>query len=433
MRATNALALFFVSFAYAQLHTLAKSAGLLYFGTATDNPANDPAYSATLSNTSDFGQITPANQQKWDSIEPDPGSFTFIRGDGIVSLAENNRQILRCHTLVWHQQLPSWVSGGTWTKATLTTALENHITETVTHYKGQCYAWDVVNEALNDNGTFRNDVFFNVLGEDYIKIAFESAAAADPAAKLYYNDFSIETPSPKTTAALNIVKSLKAAGTRIDGVGFQSHFIVGATPSKAAQTSNMQSFTALGVEVALTELDIRMQVPSTPALLTQQSTDYHDSVSACLAVRGCVGVTVWDFGDKYSWVPSTFTGFGAADLFDEEIVRKPAYFGVVAALAGSATSVGTNRTRVDTISRPSNGTTSGSPNAISNGTRSGDGVAAGPGGTGVGSAPRITATPTPVSEADFRSSAAVKSSFLQGSTMGMLFVLSILFMLCYEI
>lgn len=170
----------------------------------------------------------------------------------------------------------------------------------MTQYKGQCYAWDVVNEALNDNGTLRNDVFLNTIGEDYIRIAFEAAAAADPASKLYYNDFSIETAGKKSTAALGIVKKLQAAGTKIDGVGFQSHFIVGSTPSKAAQVANLQSFTALGVEVALTELDIRIKLPSTAALLKQQSTDYQNTVEACLAVDGCVGITVWDFDDKVS-------------------------------------------------------------------------------------------------------------------------------------
>ena len=170
----------------------------------------------------------------------------------------------------------------------------------VTHYKGQCYAWDVVNEALNDNGTFRNSIFFTTIGESYIKIAFDAAAAADPDVKLYYNDFNIETPGKKTTAAMNIVKSLQASGTKIDGVGFQSHFIVGSTPSTAVQVANLQSFTALGVEVAITELDIRMTLPSTTTLLSQQSTDYQSTAAACLAVKNCVGVTVWDFDDKAS-------------------------------------------------------------------------------------------------------------------------------------
>lgn len=258
-------------------------------------------------------KLKEANGLQWDAIEPDEGVFTFTSADAITALAAKNGQILRCHNLVWHNQLPSWgkfclsicrrlltiiVTGGTWTNATLIAALQAHITGEVTHYKGKCYAWDVVNEALNDDGTFREDIFLTTIGESYIRIAFEAAAAADPDAKLYYNDFSIEMSGPKSTGALNIVKTLQAAGTKIDGVGFQSHFIVGSTPSKASQISNLESFTALGVEVALTELDIRMKLPSTTVSLNQQSTDYQDTVEACLEVEGCVGITVWDFDDK---------------------------------------------------------------------------------------------------------------------------------------
>jgi endo-1,4-beta-xylanase len=155
----------------------------------------------------------------------------------------------------------------------------------------------VVNEALNDNGTFRNDVFFSTLGEDYIKIAFDAAAAADPDVKLYYNDFGTEFPGAKSTAALNIVKTLKDAGTKIDGVGFQSHFLVGGTPSVATQMKNMGAFVALGVEVAVTELDIRMTLPPTQALIDQQTKEYQTAAAGCLSLKGCVGITVWDFGD----------------------------------------------------------------------------------------------------------------------------------------
>lgn len=271
---------------------------------------------AALANTSDFGQITPANSMKWDSIEPRPNKFSFTAGDAVAKLAKTNNQLLRCHNLVWHQQLPTWVSGGNWTKATLTAALQNHITNEVTHYKGQCYAWDVVNEALNDNGTFRNDIFFRVLGDDYIRIAFETAAAADPGVKLYYNDFNTESPGVKSSAAQAIVKKLKAANVKIDGVGFQAHFVVGGTPSMAAQVANMEAFTALGVEVAITELDIRMTLPATQKLLDQQSVDYQTSTAACVATKGCVGVTVWDFDDKVGGLTWILLSLTAVVLLD---------------------------------------------------------------------------------------------------------------------
>ncbi|KAG9231944.1 glycoside hydrolase superfamily [Amylocarpus encephaloides] len=323
--------------ASAQLHSLAISSGLQYFGTATDNSELvDASLVSALSNHSEFGQVTPGNSQKWDSIEPGPNTFSFAKGDEIAALGKQNSQLLRCHTLVWFQQLPTWVQNGTWTNETLIAAMENHITTTVTHYKGSCHSWDVVNEALEADGSFRKSIFFSTIGEAYLKIAFDATAAADPDVKLYYNDFGIETPGPKTSAALNIVRSLKASGTRIDGVGLQSHFIVGSTPSREVQIANLESFTSLGVEVAITELDIRMTLPSTAAQESQQTTDYQNTASACVAVANCVGLSVWGFSDKYSWVPSTFPGTGSACPFDENLARKSAYYGIIAGLVGGS-------------------------------------------------------------------------------------------------
>ena len=254
------------------------------------------------------------------------------------------------------------VSGGTWTNETLQAVMKNHITEEMTHYKGQCYAWDVVNEAFDDSSAaaFRNSVFYQAMGEDYIRIAFETARAADPDVKLYYNDYNIEYTGTKAANALAMVTKLVNGGTPIDGVGVQGHYIVGKMPSGSDITKNLEAYTALGLEVAITELDIRMTVPSTEADLAQQSTDYATAVTACLDVANCIGITIWDFTDKvrnifqwtlvfanmkqYSWIPSVFSGQGAACLFDENLVKKPAYDGVVAALSagrksGSASSV----------------------------------------------------------------------------------------------
>lgn len=167
-----------------------------------------------------------------------------------------------------------------------------------------------MNEALNDDGTYRSDVFYNTLGPDYINIAFAAAAAADPDVKLYYNDYNIEYAGAKATAAQAIVKNLQAAGLKIDGVGLQGHFIVGETPSQADQEANLNSFLELGVEVAYTELDVRFtSLPPNAAGLAQQGDDYASTVGACVGVGAkCVGVTIWDFDDAYSWVPSTFPG-----------------------------------------------------------------------------------------------------------------------------
>ncbi|KIP05291.1 glycoside hydrolase family 10 protein [Phlebiopsis gigantea 11061_1 CR5-6] len=314
----------------AKLQTVAKAAGKLYFGTATDNSElTDTAYTAILDDNTMFGQITPANSMKWDATEPTQGTFTFSGGDQIASLAKTNGMLLRGHNCVWYNQLPSWVTSGTWTNSTLTAVIQNHCSTIVSHFKGQVYSWDVVNEPFNDDGTWRTDVFFNTIGESYVPIALNAARTADPNAKLYINDYNIEGPGAKATAMLNLVTSLKQQNVPLDGVGFQCHFIVGELPQGLA--ANWARFTALGLEMAVTELDIRMTLPSTPALLAQQKTDYTTVISACMSVAGCVGVTVWDWTDKYSWVPSTFSGQGAACPWDQNFVRKPAYDGIAGA------------------------------------------------------------------------------------------------------
>ncbi|KAJ4475354.1 endo-1,4-B-xylanase A [Lentinula edodes] len=320
-------------------NALARAAGKLYFGTATDNSElSDAAYVAILSDNSYFGQLTPANSMKWassvltcpqDATEPEQGVFTFSGGDQIVSQAKAHNQIMRGHNCVWYNQLPSWVSNGGFTSAQLTSIIQNHCSTLVSHYKGEI--WDVVNEPFNDDGTWRSDVFYNTLGTSYVDIALQAARAADPGAKIYINDYNIEMTGAKATSMLNLIKDLKSRGIPVDGVGLQCHFIVGEVPTSLQ--SIMQQFTALGVEVAITELDIRMTLPASTALLAQQETDYKNVISACKAVSGCVGVTVWDYTDKYSWVPSTFSGQGEACPWDANLQKKPAYSGITAAWA----------------------------------------------------------------------------------------------------
>ena len=151
-------------------------------------------------------------------------------------------------------------------------------------------------EPFNDDGTWRTDVFYNTLGTSYVQIALNAARTADPAAKLYINDYNIEQTGAKATAMLNLVKELLADGVPIDGVGFQCHFIVGEVPTSFQ--SVLEQFTALGIEVAITELDIRMTLPETDALLAQQQKDYQSVVQACMNVEKCVGITIWDWTDK---------------------------------------------------------------------------------------------------------------------------------------
>lgn len=362
------------------LNSLFQAAGKLFFGTATDtNNFNDTAYMNVFNNRNEFGIVVPENSLKWQPTEPTEDNFVFTNPDQVRALAVRNGMMFRCHTLTWFQQLPQFsefppspsafiplclerqkkrtpfahtrtsfssptVTTTQWTRATLTAAIQTHIANVVGHYAGSCYSWDVVNEALNDgNGTFRNSVFFTTLGTDFIPISFRAAAAADPLAKLYYNDFSLEFNSAKTAAALDIVRLVQNSSARIDGVGFQGHLTVGGTPSAQSLAAVFNRFTSLGVEVAITELDIRMTLPSNASAVEQQAQDYMSVMGACLATPRCVGVVVWQFTDKYSWVPSTFAGTGDACLYDQNFAKKPAWTSVSAQLAAAAAAAATAR------------------------------------------------------------------------------------------
>lgn len=323
----------------ANLHELIVGAGKLYFGSATDNPElSDAAYVELLSNKAQFGSITPGNGQKWQFTQPEPGAFSYANGDEIVELGEANGQLVRCHTLVWHSQLPNWVSSGSFTEEELVGVINTHVENVAGHYKGRCYAWDVVNEAFEEDGSFRDSVFFRVLGDSFVKTAFDAAAAADPTAKLYYNDYNLEYNGAKTDAAVKLVTALVEQGAPIDGVGLQAHLIVGSTPSRSALATVLNRFADLGLDVAYTELDIRHEsLPPSDDALAKQGDDYVSVVGSCLDVEKCVGVTIWDYTDKYSWIPSVFPGSGAALLWDEELREKPAYTSVSSLLAAAAT------------------------------------------------------------------------------------------------
>ncbi len=299
-----------------------------YFGTSIATGNLGISQYTNVLNTQ-FTAVTPENEMKWDTTEPSNGSFNFGPGDQIVSYAQAHNMKVRGHTLVWHNQLPSWVQNLSGS-STVLSAMDNHITTEMTHYKGQIWYWDVVNEAFNDDGTRRSDVFQNQIGNNYIADAFTAARAADPNAKLCYNDYNIEGENAKSNAVFSMVQSFKASGVPIDCVGFQSHLIVGQVPSDFQ--ANLQRFANLGVDVQLTELDIRMPTPASTANLNQQATDYGNVVKACMSVSRCTDMTVWGVDDGHSWVPGTFPGQGAALLFDANYQPKPAFYSALQAL-----------------------------------------------------------------------------------------------------
>ncbi|MFI1568427.1 endo-1,4-beta-xylanase [Streptomyces sp. NPDC020490] len=294
-----------------------------YFGSATDNPElTDTAYTAVLG--SEFDMITPGNGMKWYATEPEPGVFDWSAGDEIADLARRNRQRLRAHTLVWHNQLPSWLTDREWTADELRAVLKRHILTEVRHYRGKVYSWDVVNEAFNEDGTYRETIWYKTLGPGYIADALRWAHQADPHAKLYLNDYNIEAVGPKSDAYYRLAQDLRAQGVPLHGIGLQAHLAL-QYGYPATLEDNLRRFSRLGLDTALTEVDVRMLLPADAEKLAEQAHWYRDLTAACLAVRRCVGITVWDWTDKYSWIPAFFPGEGAALPWDEEFRPKPAY------------------------------------------------------------------------------------------------------------
>ena len=302
-----------------------------YFGAAIDPGALDERPYRELA-AAQLTSVTPENAMKWGSVEPQRGQYDWGEADALVAFAKAHGQKVRGHTLVWHSQLPLWLIDGGFSPAEVKDLMVAHITAEAGRYRGAIYAWDVVNEPFADDGQWRRSIFYDAMGPGYVAIALRAARAADPDAKLYINDYNVETDGPKMQALYDLVATLKRDGVPIDGVGLQSHFIGGEAPADFRAV--LQKFTALGVDVAVTELDLRLRLPADAHALTAQAADYASIVSACRSTPRCVGVTTWGITDDRSWVPSFFSGYGAALPFDENYQPKPAVEAIVDAFAG---------------------------------------------------------------------------------------------------
>ena len=204
-----------------------------------------------------FNAVSPENVMKWESLHPEPGVYDFEGADAYVEFGEANDMWILGHTLVWHSQTPRWVfqdeSGAPVTREVLLERMEDHISTVVGRYKGRVDGWDVVNEALNEDGTLRDSPWRRIIGDDYIEHAFRFAHEADPDAELYYNDYSLEN-KPKRDGAVRLVRTAQDAGARVTGIGTQGHFHM-AEPTIAQIDSTIRAFAELG-DVMITELEI---------------------------------------------------------------------------------------------------------------------------------------------------------------------------------
>ncbi len=297
--------------------------------------ADNEEYLTVLLNQFDY--LTPENSGKWGSLQgEDPNLWDFTLHDQVVDFAIANEKIYKGHTLVWHSQAPAFIDDGL-SAAELANAIEAHIVETMGRYKGEIYAWDVVNEAIDDNAEFRQSVFYTTLGEQYIADAFYTADAVDPKAILYYNDYNVAGINAKSNAVYDLVAGLVAQGVPIDGVGFQMHLTATGAPGFDELKANLQRFADLGLRVNISELDVRIaDLPwdqATNFAIQQQV--YHRVAAACVAVSGCESLTTWGFTDAYSWIDATFAPDDPLE-YDESYNRKPAWYGLVDGLVGVA-------------------------------------------------------------------------------------------------
>jgi endo-1,4-beta-xylanase len=316
------------------LRELAASRHLLLGAAANASHLGESAYTDALAR--EFNMLEAENEMKLGPLRPAEDTFSWAAADALVAFAESRQMKVRGHTFVWHQSLPAWLS--TRSPAQLEAILRDHITTVAQRYRGRVFAWDVANEVFNpDNGTLRSSLWRDQpgiglgTGTAYVEQAFRWAAAADPGAILFYNDFNAEVVNSKSNAVYAMVQDFQRRGVPIHGVGLQMHRTL--TPIDAASLeANIRRLTDLGLEVHITEMDVRVPVDASGAAsaadLQAQAQIYDTVVAACLKFPRCTAIQTWGVSDRYSWIPGAFPGFGAGLLFDASYRAKPAYAAV---------------------------------------------------------------------------------------------------------
>lgn len=309
-------------------------AGVLVGAAVRPSLFSEAAYSETLAR--EFNLVEPEDAMKWWVLRPNQGSFDFRDGDQVVGFAQAHGMKVRGHCLVWAHDNPEWLAQGLFTPVPLSHLLQEHISTVMKHYAGEVFAWDVVNEALDENGHLRDSPWYNrpgiglsEQGTAYIEQAFRWAHEADPRALLFYNDNGGEGLNRKSDAIYSMVKGFGQRDVPIDGIGLQMH-IAQLDLDAAAIAANIARLTALGLQVHITELDVSLPLDQTGQLrqenLLRQAEVYRAVARACLQNPGCTAIQTWGFTDKYSWIGSHSRGTrGAALPFDRAYKPKPAY------------------------------------------------------------------------------------------------------------
>ena len=306
------------------LRDAASAAGKLVGAAVQSSFLNDPRYTDVLDRH--FNYVTAEYEMKWDPIERVRGAEDFLGGDAIASYAAGMGMKLKGHALVWHGAVPGWANG--LSNADFRASVERHIRTVADHYRGQVYAWDVVNEAIADDGPgLRDSVFRQKLGDGYIADAFRLAHQVDPQALLFYNDYGGEDLNAKSDRIYDLVRGLVQQGVPIDGVGLQMHISASNPPDAAAVASNMRRLVSLGLRVNISEMDVQVRDLAPAVRLDVQKSVYHSIVAACVAESRCEAVTFWGFTDAHSWLNSP-AGGDAPLLFDALYAPKPAFYGV---------------------------------------------------------------------------------------------------------
>lgn len=306
-----------------------------------------------------FNSITPENCLKWESVHPHPDSFDFTNADRFVAFGEQNHMFIVGHNLIWHSQTPDWVfrddQGNPISRAALVERMRKHIFTVVGRYRGVIGGWDVVNEALNEDGTLRDSPWRRIIGDDYLVLAFQFAHEADPGARLYYNDYSLEN-KPKRDGAVALIKNLQSAGIPIYAVGLQGHYKMD-WPTNNQLDETIKTFADLGIKVSVTELDIDVLPKATASQGADVSMNFAlqsglnpytnglpDSVQQALAQRyqdlfkifvanrqSMERVTIWGVTDAHSWL-NDWPIRGRTSyplLFGRDYLPKPAFQAVL--------------------------------------------------------------------------------------------------------